>query len=246
MTTDTDPQDSYDLGNGVLAHHGLLTPELVPHDKISPHPENPRNGDTDAIGDSITANRLYDVIKVQRSTGFILSGNHTYAALVERGAEQIPVVYLDVDDDEALRVLLSANATHDRGGYDEGLYAAAITRVLEAAGDQDAALRATGLTETTVLDMVNRAAGSMASAGTDFLSGFGQTPGHDPEEPPAVGTDGTETYYAMTYTVNGEDRDTIRAALKLVGARIATPETPKPTSAQALVALAKETVNADR
>lgn len=122
-----------DLGGGIRVHPGILTPELIPVDAVTPHPLNPRVGDTDAIGESVDENGLYDQIKVQRSTGRILSGNHTWLTLKQKGATRVPVVWLDVDDREALRVLTSANRTADRGAYDAKLLVEVLAG--ELAGD---------------------------------------------------------------------------------------------------------------
>jgi hypothetical protein len=107
------------LGGDVQVHPGVLAPEVVATDSIRPHPDNPRNGDTDVIAESIGENALYRAILVQRSTGYILAGNHTYAAAIERGADRIPAVLVDVDDDRARKIMLADNRTADMGRYDE-------------------------------------------------------------------------------------------------------------------------------
>lgn len=89
--------------------------------KVRPHPDNPRNGDVEAIMDSIRENGCYRPIIVQASTGYVLAGNHTYAALIEMGEERIPVAWVDVDDDRAKKILLADNRTADLGRYDEAL-----------------------------------------------------------------------------------------------------------------------------
>lgn len=101
--------------------HQALHPLLTDVTTVTPHPRNARAGDTDAIIESIEANGMYRPIYAQRSTGFILAGNHTYAAAMEIGTHQLPVVWLDVDDDTATKILLADNRTADRGTYDTGL-----------------------------------------------------------------------------------------------------------------------------
>lgn len=97
-----------------------LTVEYVPADAITPHPRNARQGDLGAIGESIRVNGVYRPVIVQRSTGHILAGNHTAQAMRQAGRAEVPVVYLDVDDREALRILLADNRTADLGDYDGG------------------------------------------------------------------------------------------------------------------------------
>lgn len=93
--------------------------EYVPVGKIQPHPENPRRGDVDIIRESVKANGVYRPLIVQKSSGYILAGNHTYQALVAEGIERVPVVFLDVDDVGAKRIMLADNRTSDFGDYDD-------------------------------------------------------------------------------------------------------------------------------
>lgn len=59
--------------------------ELVEVDRLKPHPENPRKGDEETIGNSIDGNKFYGACIVQRSTGHVLVGNHRSKVLRERG-----------------------------------------------------------------------------------------------------------------------------------------------------------------
>lgn len=93
--------------------------EIVPVDRLSRHPRNPRRGNVDLIRESIDANGFYGAIVAQRSTGHILVGNHRYDAARAEGASEVPVIWLDVDDDRARRILLADNRTNDLAGYDE-------------------------------------------------------------------------------------------------------------------------------
>lgn len=117
------------LGGGVWAHADL-EPLLVPvggdadHPAILPHPQNARNGDVDAIAESIRHNGLYRPIYCQTSTGYTLAGNHTYAACQQESEGTLtlmPVVWLDVDDEQAMRIMLADNRAADLGTYDEAL-----------------------------------------------------------------------------------------------------------------------------
>lgn len=82
---------------------------LIPIRSVCPHPDNPNNGDVEAIGDSIDTNGMVAPILVQAATGYILSGNHTWMCLVERDADRVPAVILDVDDDQAVKILIGMN-----------------------------------------------------------------------------------------------------------------------------------------
>lgn len=106
---------------GGLAHaHDSLETLLVDVDRVHPHPDNPWNGDTDAIATSIEINGLYRPVYAQMD-GTLLAGNHTTAALLSLGAEKIPVVWLDVDDATARRILLVDNRSAQLGSYDDSL-----------------------------------------------------------------------------------------------------------------------------
>lgn len=101
--------------------------ELVEVDRLKEHPQNPRRGVEDAIDESIEVNGWYGAVTAQKSTGYILAGNHRYRVAVRRGAEMVPTIWRDVDDETALRILLADNRTADLGEYDEEL----LTELLE-------------------------------------------------------------------------------------------------------------------
>ena len=92
---------------------------LVSADTLEVHPENARRGDLTILRESIRANGFYGVCVVQKSTNYILAGNHRFLAAVEEGITEIPTVYVDVDDDEARRLLLIDNRTTDLATYDD-------------------------------------------------------------------------------------------------------------------------------
>ncbi len=93
--------------------------ELTALDKLTAHPRNPRQGDIGAICESIQANGFVGAIVAQLSTGFILSGNHSAQAARQLGIHAVPVVWVDVDDEAALRFLLAANKASDLATYDQ-------------------------------------------------------------------------------------------------------------------------------
>jgi hypothetical protein len=93
--------------------------ELVNIDELRTHPHNPRRGDVDKIASSIDDNGFYGSVIAQRSTGYVLAGNHRLLAARERGIDELPVIWLDVDDDRARRILLVDNRSNDVADYDE-------------------------------------------------------------------------------------------------------------------------------
>lgn len=143
------------------------TLELVDVGALKPHPSNPRRGDLAAITASIEANGFYGAVVAQRSTGYILAGNHRHAAATSAGARQIPCFWLECDDATAARILAADNRTSDLGGYDEVALAELLTRIQAESGG----LEGTGY-DQKVFDQIIKAAG-------DAVLGDG-----DPDEQP--------------------------------------------------------------
>jgi site-specific DNA-methyltransferase (adenine-specific) len=85
---------------------------------LRPYPRNPRRGNIEAIKQSLATNGQYRPIVVNRRTGEILAGNHTWRAARELGWSEIAVTYLDVDDEQAARIVLADNRANDLSGYD--------------------------------------------------------------------------------------------------------------------------------
>ena len=110
------------------------TYEMAPVGSLTTHPENPRLGNIAAIRESIHANGFYGVCVVQRSSGHILVGNHRYIAAVEEGLGEVPVMWLDVDDEEARRLLIADNRTSDLGAYNDALLISLLTEQSDQGG----------------------------------------------------------------------------------------------------------------
>lgn len=82
------------------------------------HPENARKGNIDAIAKSLCANGQFSPVVVQRSTNYILAGNHTVKAAIQLGWSTVDAVYVNVDDQAAKKILIAANRTADLSSYD--------------------------------------------------------------------------------------------------------------------------------
>ena len=104
----------------MIRFHEALIPLLRDIDDIAPHPENPNNGDPDAIEESIGINGMYRPVIVQRSTGYILAGNTTYAACMAMRSQTIPVIDIEVDDEGARRILIGDNQIARLARMDHG------------------------------------------------------------------------------------------------------------------------------
>jgi hypothetical protein len=82
---------------------------------------NPRKGNVKELKLSLEANGQYKPIVVQKSTNLILAGNHLWKAATELGWSEINVVYADVDDAQAKKIVATDNRLADLGTYDEQL-----------------------------------------------------------------------------------------------------------------------------
>jgi ParB-like chromosome segregation protein Spo0J len=105
--------------------------EMVPLATLKPHPRNPRQGDVGAIVESIQANQFYGALVVQRSTRHILAGNHRLIAAKQAGMTELPVLWVDCDDDRALRILLADNRTNDLADYNPDALAVLLKELAE-------------------------------------------------------------------------------------------------------------------
>lgn len=130
----------------VRVHYALM-------EEIDLHPDNANVGNVDAIVESIRVNGFYAPIIVQASTGFIIAGNHRYQAAKKLGMSQVPVVYLDVEDEEAKRIMVADNRTTRLGHDDSEL----LTALLEDLGDTDLGLMGTGYSQADLQTLIDAA-----------------------------------------------------------------------------------------
>lgn len=143
------------------------TTETIAIDALRPHPRNPREGDIGAIHQSIQTNGFYGTIIAQRSTGHILAGNHRWQAAQQSGATTIPVTWVDVDDDHALRILLADNRTNDLATYDDNELASLLQQLYEQTGT----LQGTGYDTDDLDDLINKDTQDEGSDQSDQLTG---------------------------------------------------------------------------
>lgn len=91
-------------------------------DDLRPHPGNARNGDIEAIKESVRVNGIYRPV-ITAHDGTILAGHHLWFALGELGYKEVDIVRLPIEptSPEAARILLVDNRSADLGNYDRGL-----------------------------------------------------------------------------------------------------------------------------
>jgi hypothetical protein len=146
--------------------------EMVPVDGLRLHPENPRRGRLDVIGESIAANGFWGAVVAQRSTGYVLAGNHRLRAALAAGIDELPVVWVDVDDDRARRILLADNRTADLAVNDN----AALLALLEGVALTPAALAGTGYDPDTMEDLRAMLDVVPAAPPMDTFAHYAETP----------------------------------------------------------------------
>jgi hypothetical protein len=164
--------------------------ELVPIDSLNVHPRNARQGDVGAIHESITQNGFFGACLVQKSTRTIIAGNHRYMAAEAAGMDQVPVIWADVDDDRALRILLADNKTNDDASYDDAKLADILTE-LAALSD----LSGTGYNGDDLDRLISDLGGDLGAA-------IGGLPSGDKSE-----------FEQMTFTLHATQAALVRTAL---------------------------------
>jgi site-specific DNA-methyltransferase (adenine-specific) len=99
---------------------------VVPIDSVELHPRNPRLGAVAAVAASLARFRQVKPIVVQRSTRYVIAGNHVLRAALSLGWTEIAANVQDLDDADAMALMLADNRTADLGGYDDTLLAAIL------------------------------------------------------------------------------------------------------------------------
>ena len=99
---------------------------VVPIDSVELHPRNPRRGDVAAVAASLARFGQVKPIVVQQSNGYVIAGNHVLRAALSLGWTEIAANVEDLDDADAMALMLADNRTADLGGYDDTLLAAIL------------------------------------------------------------------------------------------------------------------------
>ena len=131
-----------------------------PITQFKTHPKNVRQGDVGAISQSLTAHGQYRPIVVQKSTGHILAGNHTYLAAKSLGWEQVAATFVDCDDEQAIKILLVDNRANDLAMYDDR----ALADLLKDLVATDSGLDGSLFTGDDLDDLLFRLEGTLGEA----------------------------------------------------------------------------------
>jgi hypothetical protein len=116
--------------------------EVVAIESLTPYPGNARRGDVSLLMSSLRVHGQYRDVVVQESTGYVLAGNHTLMAAKELGWSDIGACFVDVNDEQARKIVLVDNRSNDVAGYDIPSLAELLREVddLEGTGFDDQAL----------------------------------------------------------------------------------------------------------
>lgn len=161
---------------------------VIPVDLLRPHPDNPNEGDEQALADSIDENGFFGACTVwphpdEEGAYQILGGEHRWREACRRGQLELPcLVQLDIDHVTAVRILLADNEVGKRGTNRQD----ALDRCLETLGS----LRGTGLDDilaraAEVKDEKDHAAAEEASSGASDDGDGSEDPYGSDEDPDA-------------------------------------------------------------
>jgi len=129
-----------------------LRPLACDIDKVTPSRRNPRRGDVEAVGRSLHRFGQDKPVVARADTGEIIKGNHTHAAAVTLGWDQIAVVFIhDESEIESQARGLADNRSSDLARYDHETLAKAMSEV--ANFDLDL-LAATSFSEGDLADLL--------------------------------------------------------------------------------------------
>lgn len=103
----------------------------IPIKHVKPHPENPRRGDVAGIASSLARFGQVRPILAQKSTGYIVAGNHTYQAALQLAWKKIAVAVVDLSDEDARAYMLADNRWSDVAQNDD----AALLAILKDLGE---------------------------------------------------------------------------------------------------------------
>jgi hypothetical protein len=103
-------------------------------DSLVEYPGNARKGNVGILVESLKVNGQYRPIIVQKSTNYVLAGNHLLKAANRLEWDEIDAVVIDVDDERALKIVLADNRTADLGEYDHDLLHSLLKELEDFAG----------------------------------------------------------------------------------------------------------------
>lgn len=147
----------------------------LPLDDLNTHHNNPRRGNIPVIAESLREHGQFRPLVVNAGThtgrpNEVLAGNHTLLAAfdlagTDHAFDELDCYVVDVDEDEATRIVLADNRTSDLGAYDDEV----LSELLSSLDDD---LSGTGYDDDDLADLMaeleeqeDLSAGASAGAG---------------------------------------------------------------------------------
>lgn len=132
--------------------------EYVDPQTLTPHPKNPNVHPTSsvlALQTSLETFNWTGPIKVQKGTNIIVGGHGMWAAAKLKGFKKIPIVKLELTDEQALAYMIADNQLSQLSHWDER----ELTRVLEELKEKDVNLLDLGFEKHTLESILPELAG---------------------------------------------------------------------------------------
>jgi hypothetical protein len=106
----------------------------VPVESLTLYDKNPRKGNIPVIVDSLSTHGQYRPLIVRKDTNEVLAGNHTLQAAMQLGWKTIAVNLIDVDDEQAAKIVLVDNRSQDLATYDQKMLGEILADVPDLPG----------------------------------------------------------------------------------------------------------------
>lgn len=129
----------------------------LPLNDLNTHHNNPRRGNIPAIAESLRVHGQFRPLVVNAGThtgrpNEVLAGNHTLLAAfdlegTDHAFTELDCYVIDVDEDEATRIVLADNRTSDLGSYDDEV----LAELLDSLDDD---LSGTGYDDDDLADLM--------------------------------------------------------------------------------------------
>lgn len=151
--------------------------QMVPVAQMRPHEHNPNRGDEAALEASVKQNGFYGSVTVrphpdEPGAYQILAGEHRWRLAARRGVLELPAIVLrDIDDVQAVRILLADNEVTRRGSYDQDALDRALATLPDMAGTGFDAVLAAAAGVKGAEDDEEAKAGAEEGAGGSYSSG---------------------------------------------------------------------------
>ena len=135
----------------------MINIEYVDADKLQPAQYNPRTMTDDAMGRLVKlldAHGIVDPLIARRSDNMLIGGHQRLKAnsLRANPDTQVPVVYVDVNDEEAKALNIALNNTKAMGEYDNSILADLLQELDNGEIDVEAA---TGFAEKDIAELMH-------------------------------------------------------------------------------------------